>query len=857
MKKKESKNVLILSLAMMLLTLTAQAAPGDLDTTFAGTGKVRLGFGGGKDEAKSAAQVDGKLVVAGNFSNGQNTFLIIIRYNNDGSFDTTFGNGGKVQMQIDDFGITRAVQIQTDGKIAVAVVTFGEFVVLRFNTDGSPDTTFDGDGMASAGFPDSYSSRTDAMILQRDGKIVVAGTVSTPYNAYDFGVVRFNTDGSLDTTFNGNGKVYTVITSDYEEVVAMTLQDDGKILVLGENMDLGDGKFIMARYTKTGALDTTFDGDGILNTQIESSGFWASAIAFEKGNGMRANPDRILVAGSDFNSNTSEHDVAVVCFSPSGGLNTNFGTNGKVVHETGANGGRAQRILLEPVTNLPDKIILAGTNFDSTTGADFMVARLTGGGSLDTTFDGDGIAKAALNGTDLVSGMTYQLGKIVLVGGLQSPSFVTYNPDFGIVRFNANGSLDTTFDGDGYRRDEFGNGGAEGKAAAIQTDGKIVVAGGSPFGLTVTRFNSDGTLDVSFNGNGKATTSYQRSNANAVAIQANGKIVAAGNNYNPAIPNTGVFVTRFNSNGSLDTTFSGDGIATTDLGSSTRGKAVGIQADGKIVVAGYTYNGTKPEFILVRYNVNGSPDPTFDGDGIVTTAVNGEANALAIQSDGKIVVAGFSRVGIYSNFAVFRYNSNGSLDTSFDGDGMAVIPIGGNTDVINAVSIQPNGKIVVAGSAHIGTNLDFALARFNPNGSLDTTFDGDGKITTPIGTNIDTANALTIQPDGKILVAGRSYSATLGNYDFAVVRYNADGSIDNSFWSSTELFGNDGKVLIDFNSGNDYAFGIKLDSAGRAVIVGSGAGLFGVVRLQGDFGASGFQSFGASGDMPTPNAFVP
>lgn len=236
--------------------------------------------------------------------------------------------------------------------------------------------------------------------------------------------------------------------------------------------------------------------------------------------------------------------------------------------------------------------------------------------------------------------------------------------------------------------------------------------------------------------------------------------------------------------GSLDPTFDTDGKVTTDFAAGADlAYAVARQADGKIIAAGTAFFGTY-DFGLVRYNTNGSLDTTFDADGKVTTNFGtgaDAANAVAVQPDGKIVAAGLVGLGnnVY-NFALARYNTDGTLDTTFDTDGKVTTAIGSIDDRIYAIALQPNGKIVVAGFAYTGSSYDFALARYNTDGSLDATFGNGGKVTTPFGTGSDDAYAIALQPDGKIVAAGVATIAGSG-FDFALARYNIDGSLDTTF----------------------------------------------------------------------------
>ena len=264
--------------------------------------------------------------------------------------------------------------------------------------------------------------------------------------------------------------------------------------------------------------------------------------------------------------------------------------------------------------------------------------------------------------------------------------------------------------------------------AAIQADGKIVAAGycataGALNYFCLARYNSDGSLDTSFDGDGRVVTAfagYQPSDvAYAVAIQSDGKVVAAGYcDDNPNAIHDGCLA-RYNSDGSLDTSFSTDGKVTTSLqgsgfGPYTRFHAATIQGDGKIVAAGVCSNPAGFDFCLARYNSGGSLDTSFDADGLVDTAIDGrdEAWAVAVETDGKIVAAGDCATNSsYSHFCLARYNSGGSLDTSFDGDGKVTTTIG-LQDQLRGMAVQGDGRIVVAGGCVFLPASDFCLARY-------------------------------------------------------------------------------------------------------------------------------------------------
>ncbi|MGD2205983.1 MAG: hypothetical protein PVH17_04310, partial [Anaerolineae bacterium] len=292
-------------------------------------------------------------------------------------------------------------------------------------------------------------------------------------------------------------------------------------------------------------------------------------------------------------------------------------------------------------------------------------------------------------------------GKLVAAG---SAGRSYYEDDFALARYNADGSLDTSFDGDGKVTTDFG-GGDVGSALVLQPDGKLVAAGESRDNFALARYNADGSLDTSFDGDGKVTTDFGGiDEVMAIVLQPDGKLVVAGFSGSDSTSdrNYDFALARYNADGSLDSSFDGDGKVTTDFGAdSDLGRALVLQPDGKLVVAGESRNN----FALARYNADGSLDSSFDGDGKVTTDFGGgdRGRALVLQPDGKLVVAGVSR----NNFALARYNADGSLDPSFDGDGKATIDFG-DYAYGSALVRQSDGTLFVAGSS----SGDFALAQF-------------------------------------------------------------------------------------------------------------------------------------------------
>ena len=398
-------------------------------------------------------------------------------------------------------------------------------------------------------------------------------------------------------------------------------------------------------------------------------------------------------------------------------------------------------------------------------------------GAPDATF-GSGFGTVITpigSGTDVAYSLALQPDGMIVVAGACSNGT---DYDFCLARYLANGALDTNFNGIGKVITAIGNGNDGAYSIALRPDGKIVVAGsclnGNTYDFCLARYLASGTLDLNFNGTGKVITAIGSGNAAAysVALQPDGKIVVAGRCSNGT--NTDFCLARYLASGALDMSLNSTGTVITTIGSgSDVARGVALQPDGKIVVAGYCSNGTTYDFCLARYLASGTLDVSFNGSGTVITPIgvgDDYAISLALQPDGKIIVAGVCSNGANSDFCLARYLANGTFDTSFNSTGKVITPIGSSDDYGYSVALQPDGKIVVAGYCVSGANLDFCLARYLANGTLDTSFGSTGKVITAIGSSTDVANSAALQPDGKIVVAGYCSNGT--NDDFCLARYD-------------------------------------------------------------------------------------
>ncbi len=409
----------------------------------------------------------------------------------------------------------------------------------------------------------------------------------------------------------------------------------------------------------------------------------------------------------------------------------------------------------------------------------------------------------------------------------------------------APGTLDPSFGGDGKVIKSFRTFYDEAVDLASQPDGKVVVAGGSDF---IARYNANGGPDTGFGTGGSVDTAVGGASmhAKAVAVRPGGKLLVGGMVFSNGSWNFAV--ARFDSDGSPDTGFGTNGGAAVPISSGyDETTSMAVAPDGKIVLAGFTEPAAGATNIaLARYNADGTPDTSFDTDGMLITTLpsgNSSANDVIVQPDGKIVVAGVGVGTAFRDMTLIRYNANGSLDTGFDADGVVQTDFAGSTDAANALTLQEDGKIVAAGVANTAPgngDEDFALARYNPDGSLDAGFDGDGKVKTDVGStaefsSYDAASDLAIQPDGKIVAAGKAQTRTPGTFDrlddFALGRYDANGALDTSF-------SGDGKLMTDFGSAGDMANALVLQSDGKILAGGrtddSEASNLAVARYYGD-----------------------
>jgi uncharacterized delta-60 repeat protein len=814
--------------------LPLHAAPGDPDLTFGTGGRVTTPFAGSAESAEAVAVLaDGRTLVAGTTVRADGDFLLV-RYTAAGALDPTFGSGGKVTT---DFGVTadtaKAMGLQNDGKIVIAGTTTGvngsDIALARYLPDGMLDVGFGTGGRVSTNLLGTDEGQ--AVAVQADGAILVVGRRFTG-SRWEVAVVRYLPTGAVDASFGTGGVTIAGDLSASLSGNAVVVQPDGRIVVAGYT---GAGSFLLLRFTAAGLLDSGFGAGGKATTAVSSSELTGNAVALQS-------DGKIVVAGSGTVAGP-QLQIALARYSSAGALDATFGFGGTTFTGVGAHDASARGLLIQS----DGRVLVTGAITPREVPAGYpspppglILLRYSASGVADSGF-------SASSGVGSGEALALQAdGKVVVAG----TSTNTLDPDFAVFRFQTNAALDPAFGSGGSLLTDVGFDREDrARDVARQADGKIVVAGhidrGSNWDWGLARFTSSGVLDTSFAGTGKRTTAIGPSFdfCESVAIQPDGKILAAGSTWNGS--NYDFALARYFEDGQLDVQhvfnagFGGDGIATTAIGTGDEQIfKVLVQSDGKVVAAGYTRSGSDFDLAVVRYLSHGELDSSFGAGGKVTTGVgSGDdfGSAAVLQSDGKVVVGGYSHNGSNFDFALVRYTTAGALDPTFGTGGKVVTPVGAGTDVAFTMALQSDGKILLAGYANNGTRDDIALVRYTTTGALDATFGSGGKVVTATGTTPTQASDVAVQSDGRIVAIGTAFGAP---DDTVLQRYTSSGVLDSTF-------GIGGRAAPVFGSLPDRSNGVVIQPDGRIAVAGRA-----IVNGNWDYAVARYQAADAT-EAPT------
>ena len=674
-------------------------------------------------------QTDGKIIITGYSRSAEydKLYTVVYRLNTDGSLDNTFnGKGFKISSLITNGNSieTTTVAIQKDGKIIVGgsaiVDNTNRYLLYRLNTDGSEDKHF-------IKLTDSviiYRS----IVIQADGKIVASGYKTDMSGKNIFIISRYNIDGGIDTGFNSTGIPDTYTSANGLPPGAFTtfrrntinlLDGNGNILVAGTVKN----NFGIARFKQDGSFDTLV----IVNFNGSDNILSSAAIG---------NDGKIVLSGA----------TAIASLNPDLSLNTNFSDDGKllIVDEGFFNGVSSIAIQKD------GKIVQIGQiYFGEFQYSNIAAARLNSNGSIDESFGNMGrLHEVLLPAYTGFSSVAVQKDGKIVAGGY---AFNGKNLDFAVARYSSNGSLDNSFSGDGKVMTDDGDRSTQNyiQSIAIQTDDKIIAGGFGERSTSLVRYNNDGSVEHSYGPVG---------NFNSIAIQKDGRFIAASPTSLTRYRNFGVDIT-FNGRGSL--TFP------TVNNFAVSGKEIALQKDEKIIALGTSAEYPYYYPVVFRYNVNGKLDSTFGTNGIALNYLKGSGetgNSVCVQTDDKILIGGsFQDINNTAtrNFSISRLNKDGSRDSTFN-KGEILHPFTEGIDVGNTIRLQNDGKIIIAGNSIVDGQTLFKIARFNSDGSVDKTFNNTGSVATYPNGAYANITSIAIQGNNLYAVGYASFPGTSG-----------------------------------------------------------------------------------------------
>lgn len=763
--------------------MSGNAQPGSLDKNFNHFSWIITDFGYWDKINSITQQADGKILAVGSsivdiYDLTRGSKISVARYEIDGTLDSSFGKNGKLFLNFNnqvEFGTQ--ILVKPDGQIIIGGTEINyqdggsyDFIMIRLSEDGSIDSSFGKDGRAVKFFRSLYVNAGYFLTLQHDGKILVGGTTYQDVTGYDFIVARYNTDGSPDLSFKSKG--YVTMDFDVNQADALSciaIQDDGKIIVAG-NTSGGTFSYVIARLNADGSVDKTFaSGPG-----EPGYGFTSKTIL-----GIHILSSGKIVALGWKGGYVSSRAYELLRYNSNGTPDSSFGSGGLIYNYVAG----VKDTLRSLLVSSDDKIILAGfSSFRGT--ADFILRQFTADGKPDSTFgtNGSSFSDYAVSYDQANAAFLQADGKILLGGS----TLGTSNNNFALIRYDPSGKIDVSFGNPAKITTTTSPANDEANTVTVSSDDHIFLGGhteilSNDLDLVLITYDKDGNIYPKISAQGKLsfTDNMRYIQLNAVIVHSDSDMLYAGHFYDPVKTDVEFVLQHYS-------TATGFGIITTfttDFGGGANYCQSLLElSDGKLLASGYVFTGRNYDFALCRYEKDGSLDSSFGINSKVTTdiSVNQDyAYSSALQKDGKIILAGTSLNDKQWQIALVRYNSDGSLDNSFGNSGIVLTTLHDSDDEAHGIALQNDGKIVVAGYTFNGKNYDVALARYNINGDLDSTFGNFGKVETGLAAGDIKANGMVIEPDGKIIVAGYAFNGK--DDDFAVLCYNSNGSLDKNF----------------------------------------------------------------------------
>ena len=820
-RMNEARHTVFLFLTIILCAMLTACPPpgsspnppgpahaGDLDTSFGGGGLAFAPVGTGAVEGAAAAmQSTGKII--GFFLVHGNLFdSIVMRFNTDGTLDTSFGDGGQ---RIFHSGVTTRIAnglmcmtVQPDDKIVLGgsyINTASKkimFRLRRLTADGASDTGFGANGTVITDFPLAERSCCEKLMLQPNGKIIALGTMDHSILSREATIAaRYDQDGTLDTGFNATG--YAVITNGGDNAcfIDAAPAPGGKIVILSSSSN----DIFLSRLTSDGQMDTSFAGSGALDVDIAGYDCASFCVTVQ-------NSGAVVVGGAV----DDETDSFLVRFTPAGVLDTGFGTGGIRIINTAA-----EEIVWDCAVDGGDRVITVGRSGPAHEANAAIIARFTPDGGIDTSFNSTGFTTVTEGplGNEFF-GITLKGDAPLCVGGC---TFLDDDrgagSDLMAAAFTADGSADTFFGGDGTISRPIGDSIEITRDLIIQPDGHLLCLGQTlplvlPACGVVMRFTPSGAPDFSFGGgDGKRVMMNPDRHYVSFTPQAGGGKTLLLD----AKDTSGTLhVLRLNSDGSDDVSFGPGGEVTVTLpGTDVYGTVIASLPDGRFLIGGTVANGGGDDMFVACFSASGAPDPAFGSGGVTVLdrTPHDKCLDLEVLPDGSVLVGGSGGLmddAIDSTVALLT--PAGALDTGFGSGGFAVASMHVGEDRFTGIAYQPGGGVIAVGNSLSGDEYTGYAARFTPSGLLDTGWGVGGIIVIPNSQ----VNGVAVQADGMVLVPAVRTDDDL-NYHWDLHRFTADSGAPDT------AFGSGGSVRTDWGGSISIPVAVVIQ-ADQYIVVG-------------------------------------
>jgi len=708
----------------------------------------------------------------------------VLRYTSSGLLDTSFAAGGiftllsgreaLIALAVDEQG--RIVMVGGTSVFVTNYATYGEGPawLMRLDANGDPD------GSLGEGIELEHDAIFD-VALQKEKIVVAARTENASLaSGFSFGLYRYNSDGSKDDTFTDAFADFGLDLSDAHLLVA------GEFIYL---VRAAPGHVKVYRLLSDGQLDLNW-GDGGVAATTSSSPRGRFTIF----------PSPLGGVDVYVTNHANENYLSNVQGTPPVTI-TRFDANGSAIDQQSFVVGPEGEPLGVGLPHLGGHFVLYGEHEDTT------IIRVTSTGEVDSSYTG--------TFSDDLEFIRFQNMESLPDGGVVGRGEISETDTVALVKIDSEGNVDPSLGfKDAYRTpDRIADVTINGGRVFVVGNSQVEI-GGSPKRLWgVASYKINGDLDQGFGELGVATKIMSdTSSARALAIDSDGLIYVAGSDDNK------LALVRYQTNGALDSEFGQEGIVKAAIaGRPSAANSVATGKDQQPVVAGYVELGNRRYPALQRYTTAGSLDTGFGYSGTSITKVgkSAEINDLVIQPNQSIVAVGHVETPTGTDVLVMRFKPNGVLDPSFGNKGKIIEDLGTNTDRAHAVALDRRGRILVTG-VRGGSDSDFATLRYTSDGKLDESFDSDGLVTTDFGSPVEQATDIKVDANQRIVVSGTTGKDS--DAVFAVARYRSNGSPDSQF-------DDDGRVTTDIGTGADHANGLVLLKGQLPIVVGSSIGV--------------------------------